>query len=165
MLLMSAAAVRTRTGTEADLASIMPLLAASALPLDGVNAAAVASGAIRFIVAEHRGRVVGVGALEPCGNTGRYALLRSLAIDARLRRGGIGRAVVRQLIDEARTSGVSELYLLTTTAADYFPKFGFEPIARDTVPAEVRMNVEFTTACPATATAMRLALSREVTAG
>jgi len=49
--------------------------------------------------------------------------------------------------------------LLTTTAADFFPKFGFEPIARADVPASVQSSIEFTSACPATATVMRKTLA------
>jgi amino-acid N-acetyltransferase len=47
------------------------------------------------------------------------------------------------------------IYLLTTTAERYFPKFGFERIARDDVPATVRTSVEFTSACPSSAAVFR----------
>jgi amino-acid N-acetyltransferase len=47
------------------------------------------------------------------------------------------------------------LYLLTTTAERYFPTFGFEPITRADVPATVQTSVEFTAACPSSATVMR----------
>ena len=47
------------------------------------------------------------------------------------------------------------IYLLTTTAERYFPKFGFEPVARADVPATVQTSIEFTSACPSSATVMR----------
>ena len=47
------------------------------------------------------------------------------------------------------------LYLLTTTAEGYFPKFGFERITRAEVPPSVQASVEFATACPASAIVMR----------
>ena len=50
---------------------------------------------------------------------------------------------------------ISALYLLTTTAAGFFPKFGFERIDRCDVPRSVQMSVEFTSACPSSATVMR----------
>ena len=46
------------------------------------------------------------------------------------------------------------VYLLTETAAEFFPRFGFRPIARDTVDPAVRASVEFTSACPDTALVM-----------
>jgi amino-acid N-acetyltransferase len=50
---------------------------------------------------------------------------------------------------------VPAIYLLTTTAERYFPKFGFERIARTDVPATVQTSIEFTSACPASAAVMR----------
>jgi amino-acid N-acetyltransferase len=44
---------------------------------------------------------------------------------------------------------------LTTTAERYFPKFGFERIERNDVPASVQASVEFTSACPSSAIVMR----------
>jgi amino-acid N-acetyltransferase len=50
------------------------------------------------------------------------------------------------------------MYLLTTTAERYFPKFGFERIERRDVPETVQASVEFTSACPASAVVMRKSL-------
>jgi len=50
---------------------------------------------------------------------------------------------------------VPAIYLLTTTAEQYFPKFGFERIARSDVPPGVQTSIEFTAACPSSATVMR----------
>ena len=36
------------------------------------------------------------------------------------------------------------MFLLTTTAERFFPKFGFEQITRDEVPETVQASVEFT---------------------
>ena len=68
---------------------------------------------------------------------------------------GIGAALVRALLDRARTDEVREIYLLTTTAEHWFPRFGFAPIAREQVPDAVRASVEFREACPASAAVMR----------
>jgi amino-acid N-acetyltransferase len=59
-----------------------------------------------------------------------------------------------RVIADAEARGIRALYLLTTTAERYFPSFGFRPITRDAVPAEVRATVEFQSACPASATVM-----------
>ena len=50
------------------------------------------------------------------------------------------------------------LYLLTTTAERYFPKFRFEPIGRTDVATTVQTSLEFSSACPSSATVMRKSL-------
>jgi N-acetylglutamate synthase-like GNAT family acetyltransferase len=64
---------------------------------------------------------------------------------------------VTRLIADAEARGFRALYLLTMTAEQYFPRFGFQPIDRDAVPAAVRATAEFREACPASATVMRRA--------
>jgi amino-acid N-acetyltransferase len=62
---------------------------------------------------------------------------------------------VNQVIAEGEARRLRALYLLTTTADEYFPAFGFERTTRDGVPDGVRATAEFQTACPASATVMR----------
>lgn len=47
------------------------------------------------------------------------------------------------------------MYLLTTTAENYFPAFGFRPVDRSAVPTELMASPEFQGACPASAIVMR----------
>lgn len=63
--------------------------------------------------------------------------------------------LVERALDLARARGIDDVYLLTNTAENYFPKFGFVCVGRDSVAPEVRSSVEFQTACPASAVAMR----------
>ena len=86
------------------------------------------------------------------------ALLRSVAVDPREQGQGLGHRLTDAAIDLARTAGAPNIYLLTTTAEGFFPKFGFERIARADVPAGVRTSVEFTSVCPSSATVMRKSL-------
>jgi amino-acid N-acetyltransferase len=65
---------------------------------------------------------------------------------------------VSQLISIARHDGVESLFLLTTTAADWFPRFGFHSIDRGRAPADLSGSSEFRGACPATAVLMSLDL-------
>jgi amino-acid N-acetyltransferase len=51
------------------------------------------------------------------------------------------------------------LYLLTETAAEFWPRFGFVRIARDAAPPGVRDSAEWSGGCPASAVAMRLDLA------
>lgn len=138
---------RVRPAAPADLAAIERLLTASSLPLDGVRDALA-----DFVVAEADDDIVGVAGLEIRCND---ALLRSVAVDPDWRSHGLGRALVTRVISDAEARGIRALYLLTTTAEHYFPKFGFVCVRRDEVAPGVRSSVEFQTSCPASATAMR----------
>lgn len=129
-----------------DLPGIEHLLTTSGLPLAGV-----AAGLGGFVVAESAGAIVGTAALEICQND---ALLRSVAVAPEWRSRGLGRALVTRVIADAEAQGLRAMYLLTTTAEHYFPSFGFQPVTRAAVPAEVQSTVEFREACPASAVVM-----------
>jgi amino-acid N-acetyltransferase len=50
------------------------------------------------------------------------------------------------------------VFLLTTTAENFFPSFGFQRIERADVPTELEQSPELRGACPASATVMKLTL-------
>ncbi len=126
---------------------VLELLEQHGLPTEGV-----VDHLGTAIVALKDGRVIGTAALELYGDD---ALLRSVAIDRSARGQGLGARLTRRALDLARRRAVKTVYLLTETAAAYFPRFGFEPIARSEVPQAVRSSVEFTSACPMGACVMR----------
>lgn len=132
---------------EQDTDEVLGFLRVNALPADGLL-----DHLPTMLVARQNGHVVGSAALEvyPDG-----VLLRSVAVAPNLQGGGVGRQLTDAAIQLARDVGAPAMYLLTTTADRYFPKFGFERIERQEVPAGVRASVEFTSACPSTATVMR----------
>jgi SAM-dependent methyltransferase/N-acetylglutamate synthase-like GNAT family acetyltransferase len=108
------------------------------------------------IVAREGDDVVGCVALELYGDAG---LLRSLAVRSDRQGTGLGTRLTEAALDLARRRGARELYLLTETADGFFPRFGFAPVAREAVAPAVRGSVEFTSACPESARAMRLDLA------
>ena len=140
------AEVLIRDAAEGDLKSVEMLLEANGLPIDGVSA-----NFAKFIVAVDGREIMGAIGLEEFGP---YALLRSAVVAADVRHHGIGSQLVNRIISSARAGGVKELYLLTTTAEDYFPRFGFEYSTRDAVPTAVKQSAEFRGACPDTAAVM-----------
>ena len=144
--------MRLRKAMPADLPRIEALLRENDLPTVGVRDAIAG-----FLVAEDGAMTVGAVGLEPCGSA--YGLLRSAVVSKKWRGKGIGRQLVEHAIAEARGRGMAALYLLTTTAEDYFPLFGFAKVTRDVVPDAVRGTEEFTTACPESATVMALKVS------
>ena len=133
-----------------DADNILRLLEENHLPLEGLREHLGTT-----IVARENGRIVGSAALE------RYrdgALLRSVAVSPALQGHGLGRQLTDAALGLARQLDVPAVFLLTTTAERYFPKFGFEPIARAQVPQSVQASVEFTSACPSSAIVMRKSL-------
>jgi N-acetylglutamate synthase-like GNAT family acetyltransferase len=135
-----------RAATADDLPAVERLLTESALPLAGVSATITT-----FVVAEHRDDLVGVAGLEVCRDNG---LLRSVAVAPDWQNRGLARALVSRVIADAEGRRLHAVYLLTTTAQDYFPKFGFTQTTREAVPPDVAATEEFRTACPASAVVM-----------
>jgi N-acetylglutamate synthase-like GNAT family acetyltransferase len=137
--------------SDADGPSILQLLRDSGLPIDGLvdhlNTA---------FVARDGAAIVGCAAVEiyPDG-----ALLRSVAVTPAARGRGAGERLAEAAITLARSLGAPAVYLLTTTAESYFPRFGFVPTTRELVPAGVQQSIEFRSACPASAVVMRKALN------
>lgn len=136
-----------------DLPDVLALLSASGLPDAGV-AERFPTG---FLVARDPadGSLAGVAGVEAHGQAG---LLRSVAVRPGLRGSGLGQALARAAVELARAQGLDELYLLTTTAENFFPRLGFQRIARAELPAELDASEELRGACPASAVAMRLGL-------
>lgn len=130
--------------------AVVALLTRQHLPLDGL-----ADHWPSMLVARRNGEVVGSAGLELYRDG---ALLRSVAVDDRHRGQGIGQALARAAIGLADAQHMPAVYLLTTTADQFFPRLGFERITRTDVPASVQTSVEFTSACPASAVVMRRTL-------
>lgn len=139
--------MKIRKARTSDLPAVEELLVASKLPLDGVR-----DHFSDFIVAEDGNGIEGVVGLEKYDSV---ALLRSAAVAPQLRGTGVGRRLVEQVLERAEEAGIDELYLLTTTAEKYFPRFGFKQTTRAAVPDELKSSAEFRGACPDTAVVMK----------
>jgi amino-acid N-acetyltransferase len=61
---------------------------------------------------------------------------------------------VAAMEDSARTTGLSRLYLLTTTASQFFARVGYEVISRVEAPNSLQRNSQFAELCPASAVCM-----------
>jgi len=105
-----------------------------------------------FAVREDDGRVVGVAGLEIHGEDG---LLRSVAVDAEYRGQGLAASLVEAAMERAKRLQIRAVYLLTTTARDYFARHGFADCPREEAPAAIRESWEFRTGCPSTAAFMK----------
>jgi N-acetylglutamate synthase-like GNAT family acetyltransferase len=124
------------------------LLAAGNLPAADLDAGTP----VELFALGQEGAPTGLAGLELLGRCG---LLRSLVVAPGAREGGLGRRLVAHVERRALGAGLAELWLLTTTAADYFARLGYERMARDAAPAVVARSGQFASLCPASAVLMR----------
>jgi len=141
-----------RAATPDDLPAVHTLLLAAGLPVDGVDE----QFGDAYAVAVCDGAVIGVEGMEVHGTSG---LLRSAAVDGAWRGRHVGEALTNDRLQWARARGLHDVWLLTNTAADYFPRFGFERVDRASAPEAVRQSRQFAETICASAAAMRRALS------
>jgi amino-acid N-acetyltransferase len=132
---------------EADRPAIEGLLSDSGLPLAGLEIALPSA-----VVARAGDSIVGCAAVEPYGSVG---LLRSVCVAPDRRGTGLGHELVKAAEELAAACGIGELFLLTETAERWFPRLGYVPTTRDSVPAALTASPEFCGACPDNAAVLR----------
>lgn len=138
-----------RYATPDDWVAVSALLSKLDLPLEGAE-----SHLSHFLLAlDKQNHLAGIAGLESYGEVG---LLRSVAVAEPGQ--GLGQLLVRRVIAEAEAQDIRQLALLTTTATDYFPRFGFRTIPQSDLPSVLQASAELQGACPASATAMILEL-------
>jgi len=124
-----------------DESAVKQLLSASSLPISDI--------AVRhlqhFFGCGSGPELEGVIGLELFGAV---ALLRSLAVAASRRGSGVGSGLVAHAERHARNQGVHSLYLLTTSAEQFFLRRGYARIERDKAPAAIKSTSEFSGICP-----------------
>ena len=133
--------------TTSDLPAIFALLRDCELLESGV---AEALG--EFLVARMDGALLGCAGLETYDDLG---LLRSVAVEVRARKSGIGRELVERAVASARAVCLRGLFLLTTTAPAFFEHLGFVLTSRVAVPPAIADSWEFRAGCAQTALLMR----------
>jgi len=103
-------------------------------------------------------RLIGVVGVEVHGVAG---LLRSLTVAETHRNSGYGQALASHAEAWASQQGVKTLYLLTTAAAGFFARLGYEAIPRSEAPAAIAATSQFAGLCPASSTFMRKVLAAD----
>lgn len=144
---MDEGTISLRPADADSLDDIERLLSRTDLPTDDVGAKPDC-----FWVAFDGDERVGVGGVEPFPPDG---LLRSVVVEESRRGTGVGSALCERLEARAVADGIDTLYLLTTTAADFFEARGYEEIDRADAPASIRETSQFAELCPSTAVCMR----------
>lgn len=127
--------------------AVRRLLGEVGLPADDITPAHLE----HFFGCWTAGELDGIVGLEMGGEV---ALLRSLAV-RRDREGlGIGPALLAHAERHAAERGARSVYLLTTTAQEYFRLLGYAPLPREEAPTAIRTTREYASICPANATLM-----------
>ena len=132
--------VEIRRAAKADWPAIRALLQSCQLPLDGAE-----RHVETFVVATKGTRIIGCAGIERHADE---ALLRSCAVDQEHRGQHIGGALTERAIALAKDLGLRQLVLFTTTAENYFPRFGFTRITREQMPDSLQDSEESRGACP-----------------
>jgi amino-acid N-acetyltransferase len=127
------------------------LLNAAHLPTEDISDALLQN----FWGYEADSGIVALVGLEPFARVG---LLRSLAVHPAHRGAGIGTRLVRHVEAMARQMGIGELFLLTSTAQEFFEGLGYALSKRRDAPREIRSTREFAELCPASSLLMKKAL-------
>lgn len=139
--------VNLRTLERESMDSARALLVASDLPIDDLDDPSIA-----LVGAFDGTALVGVVGLQTCGRVG---LLRSLAVAPEHRRHGIARLLCERVFEMTTERSLESLWLLTTSAKDYFTRHAFEAVPRASAPDALRGTAQFASLCPASAHVMR----------
>jgi N-acetylglutamate synthase-like GNAT family acetyltransferase len=91
---------------------------------------------------------VGFGGLELYAGD---ALLRSIVALPPVRGKGFGSAIVAALEAEAELRSCRSLWLISTSAAEFFDRLGYVKCDRAAVPSAISTTTEFAALCPANA--------------
>ncbi len=106
---------------------------------------------IRLFCLKENDKLIGVGGLEVIGSV---ALLRSVAVDTACQKQGLGALLVSHIEKAAKELGLSALYLLTNTAADFFKAQNYQVIHRDNFAEPLKQTAQFSGLCPISAICM-----------
>jgi len=80
------------------------------------------------------GKVIGTAALDDDDmdtHPGLTPWIASLYVDGKYRKQGVGEALVRRVIEEARLAQVKNLYLFTPDREHYYGRFGWRTLFKE----------------------------------
>ncbi len=113
-----------------------------------------------FYIAIDEQKIVGLIGME---RYARYGLLRSMVVHPEYRNRQIAGKLVQLLEQTAAGLGITNMYLLTETAENYFNRKNYQVITRAEVPEALFQSSEFSHVCPAGATVMKKDLEGKFT--
>lgn len=87
-----------------------------------------------YWVCEDKGSIIGCGALHVVWED--LAEAKSLAVDEKYKKMGIGNKILKECIENAKELGVSQVFALSYVPA-FFKKYGFKEIHKDKLPHKI----------------------------
>lgn len=129
---------------------VISLLKLNELPVSDID-----DSKILFALVDD-GQVIGTGGLEFFSDC---ALLRSLSVKEDWQGKGLGKFITRELEKICREKEIAIIYLLTTTAKDFFTRQGYLAIDRNEAPLSIKNTSEFSSVCSSSATLMKKEIS------
>lgn len=132
--------------TEKERQDVMALLTQEKLPVSDIN-----EDTLLYLLLDGEKRIgtAGLEIFDDC------ALLRSVSVVREVQGKGYGKLLNEQVEGFARERGISCIYLITTTAKDFFDRQGYCAIDRATAPETVKQTEQFSSLCPSTAVVMK----------
>ena len=67
---------------------------------------------------------------------------------------GMAKLLVSSAEQWAKDHGLKELYLLTTTASEFFNALGYDVVVRNEVPQQIKETTQFSQLCPCSSLVM-----------
>jgi amino-acid N-acetyltransferase len=142
--------IAIRPANADDYGQLVTLLQAENLPVTDID-----KGLPHFFIATDGLQIVAGIGMEYYGDA---ALLRSMVTAPEWRGKGLAAALIDTLFQYASNKGARTIYIVTTTAEQYFRKRGFDRLERESVHPLVLQSAEFNGLCPSTAVIMFLAI-------
>lgn len=139
--------MKIRIATQDDLIKINQLLKENNLPYEDINL-----NKIKIFVLNIDNEICGCIGLEIYS---KVALLRSFVVNESHRNNGYGKLIVEYAQEFAIRKSINTIYLLTTTAKEYFSKFNFSIIDKNNVDNQIKTTTEFQSLCPCSAICLK----------
>lgn len=125
-----------RKATLSDARNIQKLINGFAAKGDmlPVSISEICEKILEFVIWEENGEILGCCAMHPSWED--LVELRSIAVAENSSRHGIGKIMVEKIIENSRIIGAKRIFLLTYKP-DFFAKFGFYIVEKDTLPKKI----------------------------
>ena len=138
--------------SQRDYGDVIALLKSASLPTEDLERNSMA----HFLVARSGSEeVIGAIGYQRYGDD---ALLRSLVVALEYRNRKLGTHLVADLESRCRSLALADLFLLTTSARDFFTRQHYQAIGHESVPAKLLAAAEFSRLCPSSAVCMTKSL-------
>lgn len=143
--------IKIRNATPDDFSQAIELLQSSQLPTEDLR-----PDLENFWIAEYDEKAIGLIGLDLYAP---YGLLRSMIVLPEERSKGIASQLVEQVEARGMELGLTELFLITNTAADYFTRKNFRQMDKSALPASVGSSREMNGLCPASSVIMHKSIT------